>query len=178
MLSKRSCWNNRLCWWVCPLQLNVHRRGSSRGFGRALLPLHEHESEPTPVLHLPLKTWAEPSLINLARSSPSLHIFLSCVFRARAQARQSGMHRPLWAGSFHLSVQTLQSNLKINKASSPDSGKDNLPALSHLPAHRGGCSWADREVRGGGGELVAVCRHPLTISSRPSGSHCRDQLSP
>lgn len=75
LLSKKSYWNNSLCWWVYPLQLNLHQLGSSRGFGTALLPLHQNESEPTPILHLPLKTWAEQSLINLAWSSPSFHIF-------------------------------------------------------------------------------------------------------
>lgn len=77
-------------------------------------------------------------IFNQSGQIKPIHSHFPCpVFLVRAQARQSGTHRPLQAGSFHLSVQTLQSNLKINKASSPDSGKDNVPAGNHRPAAQG-----------------------------------------
>lgn len=67
-----------------PVQHNIHPLDSSRGFARALLPLHQNESEPTPVLHLLLKTrGAETSLISLARWSPPLCVFPVLCFQSR-----------------------------------------------------------------------------------------------
>lgn len=112
-----------------------------------MLPLHQNESEPTPVLHLPLKTWADTSSINLARLSPSFHIFP--VFSEPEHKQDSLVCTDLFTLAFHLSVQTSQSNLKINKASSPDSSKDNLPAPSQ-PTGVGAAGQTERsgEVEG------------------------------
>lgn len=42
-----------------PLQHSIRQLGSSGGFARDLLLLHQNESEPTPVLHPLLEMWGQ-----------------------------------------------------------------------------------------------------------------------
>lgn len=66
-----------------PLQHDIRRLGSSGGFVGASLPLCQMNQSPPPYYIRTQNVGAETSLINLARSSPSLHIFPILCFQSQ-----------------------------------------------------------------------------------------------